>query len=239
MNEQIEGIGEVEYKRHARAKYVKIKLRPGQAVQVTLPKYAAIKDARKFVTEKRDWIISKRAELQTKVKPKSLFEIGKTYQFKDIRLTIERANRIGSQMHYVTREMNLTVAPDTDISSPDIQHWIEKQLENFLREIALRNLPSHVHRAAKQHQIAIQQVKINRAKTRWGSCSSDNNINLSCYVYLLPDHLIDYVIHHELAHVKEKNHSKYYWAHLEKLLPGAAQFNQEMKAYRIGFLHEL
>jgi predicted metal-dependent hydrolase len=235
MQEEVNGIGIVEYKRHARAKHIKIRLRPGQPVQVTLPKYAAVKDARKFVVSKRDWILEKQRELQEHVPSQKQFEVGSTYTFKDITLHVKRDTKTNAHHNYEDNQLIISIADDTSIATTDLQDWIQRQLEDFLRVIAAYTLPQRVRQLAQQHQIPIRKVTVRRAKTRWGSCSGTNNINLSCYVYLLPDHLIDYVIYHELAHVKEKNHSAQYWAHLASLLPDALERHQEMKGYRLGF----
>ena len=62
-------------------------------------------------------------------------------------------------------------------------------------------------------------VKINFAKTRFGSCSSKNSINFSAFLMLFPLEAVDYVVVHELAHIKYKNHQKEFYALVEKYMP--------------------
>lgn len=66
-------------------------------------------------------------------------------------------------------------------------------------------------------------VKITRAKTRYGSCSPTNSLCFSCYCMRLKKHEIDYIIVHELAHIKEKNHSNRFYSIIEKYLPDYRQ----------------
>ena len=78
----------------------------------------------------------------------------------------------------------------------------------------------------------INKVKINNAKTRWGSCSIENNITLSLQLMRLPDYLIDYVILHELAHTKVKNHSIHFWDFLDSITDSKAKnLDKELKSF--------
>ncbi|GHU72002.1 zinc protease [Bacteroidia bacterium] len=83
--------------------------------------------------------------------------------------------------------------------------------ETELRRQALSYLPKQLKYLAKTHHFQYQSVKIRKSKTRWGSCSSKKTINLSFYLMLLPIHLIDYVLLHELCHTVEMNHSLAFW----------------------------
>ena len=73
---------------------------------------------------------------------------------------------------------------------------------------------------ATKHNLQFNRLTIKDVSTRWGSCSSLRNVNLSLWLLLLPSHLIDYVICHELCHLKELNHSPAFWAELDKLCGG-------------------
>ena len=79
-------------------------------------------------------------------------------------------------------------------------------------------------------QLTPSAVKINSAKTRFGSCSAKNSLNFSCRVMIYPPEIIDYVIVHELAHIKHHNHSRAFYALI-------AEFSPDYKE-RILFLKE-
>jgi predicted metal-dependent hydrolase len=71
-------------------------------------------------------------------------------------------------------------------------------------------------------------------KTRWGSCSGKNNINLNVNIVFLPKELQDYILLHELVHTKVKNHSRKFWAELDKYTQGQAkELSKKLKKYQI------
>ena len=67
--------------------------------------------------------------------------------------------------------------------------------------------------------ISYGMISIREQKTRWGSCSSKGNLNFNWKLILMPEEILDYVVVHELAHRKEMNHSRAFWAIVEQVLP--------------------
>jgi predicted metal-dependent hydrolase len=77
---------------------------------------------------------------------------------------------------------------------------------------------------------------LSSARTRWGSCSPEGKILLSWRLIHFPLHIIDYVIAHEIAHLKELNHGPRFWATVERLLPGHQNVRDELRRYPDGLL---
>lgn len=88
-----------------------------------------------------------------------------------------------------------------------------------LAELAAKVLPPKIDLYAKKMGVTLGKVTIRNQATRWGSCSSNGNLNLNCLLMLTPDEVQDYVIIHELAHRKEMNHSAAFWKIVEKNMP--------------------
>jgi len=86
---------------------------------------------------------------------------------------------------------------------------------------------------AAVHGFTLNGLSIRNQKTRWGSCSSKNVINLNINLIRLPGHLMDYVILHEMVHLHVKNHGHNFWTELEKYVPGAKNLDSELKKYRL------
>ncbi len=88
-----------------------------------------------------------------------------------------------------------------------------------LAERAKITFPELVSRYANIIGVSYGRVTIRHQKTRWGSCSSKGNLNFNCLLMLAPQDVIEYVVVHELCHIKQMNHSKAFWAEVEKILP--------------------
>ena len=100
--------------------------------------------------------------------------------------------------------------------SPDID-------EVALKLKAKSVLPAQLAKLAELHNFIYSGVKIRKSRSRWGSCSSKKIINLSFYLMLLPEHLIEYVLLHELCHTVHLNHSPAFWELLNKCTCGKAK----------------
>ena len=109
------------------------------------------------------------------------------------------------------------------VSNPIIQEAIRFGIEEALRVEAQAFLPGRLAWLAQQHQLRYNKVFIKNLKSRWGSCSAVNNINLNLHLMRLPDQLIDYVLLHELCHTREKNHGPNLWNTLNEVTNGKAR----------------
>lgn len=112
--------------------------------------------------------------------------------------------------------------------------WIEKHLASAppplpkftageieaLADRALAVIPERVRHFAPRVGVTWGTITIRNQRTRWGSCSARGNLNFNCLLMLAPDHVIDYVVVHELCHRKQMNHSAKFWAEVERVLPG-------------------
>lgn len=97
-------------------------------------------------------------------------------------------------------------------------------------------LVSRLDELAREHGFSYNKVFIRCQKTRWGSCSSKNNINLNIKLTRLPDELRDYVLLHELVHTRIKNHGKLFWAAMENLVEDVKSVDSRLKEYDLGLL---
>ena len=108
---------------------------------------------------------------------------------------------------------------------------ISPEETELLRKKAKNYLPGRVEELAERHGLSYNRVFVKNLKSRWGSCSSKNNINLNLHLMRLPEPLVDYVILHELAHTKEKNHGKGFRNLLNSFVADSRVYDKELKNY--------
>jgi predicted metal-dependent hydrolase len=172
-----------------------------------------------FVNSKRNWIkqkqeqVSERLEITAKNDLKHGGEIpflGDFYKINvdsSIRQTVIFDNAFFFKSHEIIKYVLLK--------------WYKREAQNIIPGIA--------ECEARKFGFDIAEIKINSARKRWGSCTSRKNINFSWRLVLLPEEVIHYVVIHELAHLVELNHSKKFWATVEKLLPNYKLYEKWMK----------
>ena len=115
----------------------------------------------------------------------------------------------------------------------NLQNWLRKVIEESLRRNAKSILPPRLEHLSAQCGLSYASVKINSSQGRWGVARREKNINLSYYLVLLPSHLIDYVLLHELCHTREMNHGERFWDLLNRFTDGKAlALRKELKKYR-------
>ena len=95
-----------------------------------------------------------------------------------------------------------------------------------MKDEAKRVIPDRVKYYAGIMGVTFGKITIKNQKTRWGSCSSKGNLNFNCLLMLTPDKVRDYVVIHELCHLKQMNHSKMFWAEVEKVMPDYKVYRQ-------------
>lgn len=151
------------------------------------------------------------------------------FEQKDVSYVRAEMDETGIVCYYQSAEV---------LSNPDIQAWITKTLEAFARKRVKERLVPRLLSMAAERGLTVSSVRVSSAKGRWGSCSSKGSINLSLYLVLLPRHLQDYVLQHELTHLLEMNHSPRFWSRLDEVCGGKARaLRREMRSYNTSFLY--
>jgi predicted metal-dependent hydrolase len=137
-----------------------------------------------------------------------------------------------------TTEEDITILcpPKTDFTQKSVQELLRNAIIRALKKTAQAYLPPLLNELAEHYDFTYKKVKITGSKSRWGSCSSTGSINLSCYLMLLPPHLMDYVLLHELTHTREMNHGPKFWEILNELTEGRAHsLRAELRNFRNSF----
>ncbi len=218
--------------RSKKAKNINISIRPFKGVRVAVPRLASFRQAKQFVFLRKHWIEKHAAQMKLFENKQTVFNWDTPFKTKYRRVNLVKSKIDIISYNYNENQLVIKIPENKNILKSDVQNFIVNAIEKTYRLEAKLHLPNRVEELAKAYGLVYKKVKINNAKTRWGSCSSENNINLSLQLMRLPDYLIDYVILHELAHTKVKNHSTQFWHFLDSLTENKAKnLDKELKSF--------
>ena len=152
------------------------------------------------------------------------------------RLKIKQGNWNRFTVRIQEEETTIFCPKDIDYTQKEVQDLLKNAIIRALKRRANDFLPLVLKELAERYELAFKRVKITGSRSRWGSCSAIKSINLSCYLMLLPPHLMDYVMLHELAHTREMNHGPHFWELLDEMTEGQAKnLRKELREYKLPF----
>lgn len=225
--------GTVKFIQRSNAHGIRITIRADK-LTVSYGNTFTLGEAKKYLWKNATEILKKQAQLIEKTSERIPLLITpeeplQTLTFKVIPTPCET-----DKIHFQLKDGILRANYPNNISIEEIQKYLWEGINYFLRKEAKRILPTRTVELAKQYDFKFKTVKIQASKTRWGSCSTEKNINLSFFLLLAPQYLIDYVILHELCHTIEMNHSDRFWALMDKVTDGKSkQLRQELRGVRV------
>jgi predicted metal-dependent hydrolase len=154
--------------------------------------------------------------------------------FKGIRVSFPFGVSLNAAQNFLFSKEDWILKQQTKIRSYEEKITEAQKNDNQVDyQAACEHLHQRLVYLAEKHNLDFNRITFRRQKTRWGSCSAKNNLNLNVKLIKLPQELQDYVILHELVHTKIKNHSLHFWQELGKVLPGAKVLNKELRKYQI------
>lgn len=227
----IEEIGNVRVTKYRRSKRIKIAVNAKKEVKVSIPYFVSYSKGIGFVRDKIPWIIQTR----DKIKSQGEHHIHPDFQTRILNklLILKSAPVAVIKINTVDDKHIILVYPEhMDFKNPEIQYYLKFSITEILRMEAKKYLPQRVKELAVMHGFGYTRVFVKNLRSRWGSCSSRNNINLNLHLIRLPSHLIDYVILHELVHTQHRNHGVHFWKALNSVLQADAKLLQkEMRKF--------
>lgn len=223
----VEGLGQIHVRINSRAKRFIFRVKNNELV-MTAPRYSTTKEQLQAVDKMFNEL---KSLLDRGAEP--LIDLDYKIDAPFFKLQIKKST--GTQFLAQSELGNMTIVTPKEVNFDDegLQDWLKKVILEALRRNAKIILPPRLYRLAKEYKIGYERVRINTSRGRWGSCSQKKSINLSAYLILLPEHLIDYVLLHELAHIDHMDHSEQFWSRLDELTKNRAQaLNTELKQYK-------
>jgi predicted metal-dependent hydrolase len=225
-------IGKVSFIRKASVRNLKITIKPFNEVRVIVPGFVSMESAGKFVEEKKSWIRTTQLKLARYENRATLYNEETVYRTKEHLLVLQRHPKATIRTTIGQGKVIVCFPDFADVKDQRVQKAIKKALSQAYRIEATKYLPERLKILAENHNLQFRRITVRDNKTRWGSCSRDNNINLNIHLMRLPQPLCDYVILHELSHTVHKHHQKAFWQFLEILCGGRAKIlDRELNKY--------
>lgn len=203
--------------RNRRARRYVLRLRADGSARLTIPRSGSAAEAWQFARHQCTWL-DRQLELLSRrpIRPAE-WRIGTGILFRGELFKIEAVSlpnpAAGSLAENLVRLGELLVPVAN--SAVDLRPAIEKHL----RSLAAAELPERTVGFAALHRLSVRRVTVRAQRTRWGSCSSNGVISLNWRLVQTPPFVRDYIILHELMHLRQMNHSARFWREVERACP--------------------
>jgi predicted metal-dependent hydrolase len=197
---------------------------------ITAPRWVTLADIETAITEKQRWIFTKLIEWQTRVEQRALPKIDwkdgaeVPYLGQPVRVTLgSPQGTLAFDANNGALQLPLPLQADPQQIKDRVQGWLQGEAKRLFGErLAIY---------AEKLGVSYRAYALSSAATRWGSCSSDGKIRLNWRLIHFPLSIIDYVVAHELAHLREMNHSPRFWQTVESIFPEFREARQTLKSH--------
>lgn len=203
-----------ELRKRKNSKNIRMRIDNTGIVKVSLPFYTPYIFAKNFVNDNISWI---------EAKLEKIYSQRNKYYFlgNPIKLTKKVFTNMKG-FNYILNDRELIIEVNNNsYSTEDL--FIE-----WLRERAKEYIPKRVEEYAKKYDFEYNLVKIKNLNSRWGSCSSKKNLSFNLKLMYFNSNIIDYVIVHELCHLKEMNHSTKFWDLVKAITPNYKEYKLQL-----------
>ncbi len=199
----------IEFVRVPRARRYILRVRPDGTLRVTVPRGGSRREAEHFVRQHEKWIARERGRVRVESAP-SNWQDGSALLLagEPVRIAVEAR---GNNWGVVYGDRSVLVRDLADVRSA---------IERDLRELASTVLLPRLTALAEEQGLQVGAVSIRNQRSRWGSCARNGNIALNFRLVQMPAHVRDYVLLHELMHIRQQNHSRRFWRLVEAACPG-------------------
>ncbi|MDD6220329.1 MAG: SprT family zinc-dependent metalloprotease [Clostridia bacterium] len=198
-----------------------VKITRDARVEVRAPKRMGVREIEKFLFEKRLWIQKHLSQTEANQQSAAAFLPDENSKLLLLGREYPLAKTDGKGSGFDGERFFLPSSIPREEVVP--------ALREIYRAIAKQYIPERTAALAGSFSESVNSVKINSARTRWGSCSSKGNINFSLFLVMAPPSAVDYCIIHELSHLKHMDHSKAFWQLVESRDPEYKAHIQELK----------
>ncbi len=217
--------GKVTVRRSVTSRQVRIRVAPNGTLRATLPVYAPMFLVKNLLRTSRDELRKLIKESAPATNYENGMQIGKSH-------TLIVKNSTSDNLDIAKHGLQIIVSLPigTDINSEIVTKKLREKVIDALKIEAKSYLPKRLAFLAEKYGYKYVKVRFSHSSGRWGSCSSNGTISLNIALMKLPFELIDYVLIHELSHIKQMNHGPLFW---ELVKIGDPKYNMHRKLLKL------
>lgn len=213
-------------KTSSRARRIRLELSGESGLTVVVPKSFS-GEVGGLLRGKRRWVLGNLRRLKQAAsaltngrlkQPNTLLYLGQPYK-----AVVSRDQHKGDSVVLDGESLLISLAPQSRLEQV-VEDWYRKQAEKLIRQRA--------DSLSGTLEVTYHKITIRRARTRWGSCSDKGNLSFNWKLVMVPETVVDYVIIHELAHLKEPNHSRSFWRLVEEHCPRWREYRAWLKEHQ-------
>jgi len=209
-----------------------ILVRPDMRVEFRAPYGLSTDTIREMVRGKAQWIVRKLESFESNRLPDQKKQYCEDeiflYLGREYPLKITFVNNVKKPLAFF-RDSELRVEVPENTSEDQFPFMVKEAVWNFYSERAGEEVEKILNRYSGKLGISPPVYKVKHQKRRWGSCSADNILRLNFQLIMAPPTQFEYVVVHELCHVKEKNHSARFWKLVRELMPDYQEHRNSLK----------
>ena len=207
--------------RHGRARRYVLKFdSENDIIKLTVPKRASIKGGVEFTQSRANWLFQQMHKAGERIQ----LEPGITFPLLGLpTLLAHQPGRGVAELDEMEQPQMLTIHGHTDFFSSRLKRYLQNYLREFIQPIAKDY--------AGQLGVSFRKISVRDTKSHWGSCAPDGSLSFAFRLVFAEPDLVDYIVAHEVAHLREMNHSPAFWKHVEQICPDYKQQKQWFKAH--------
>jgi len=207
------------FRSRKRKRTVAFKMERDSSLRVLAPFSASLGAVTRILEERAPWIIRQLAVRKT-IEPSVEFVNGASFAYlgHSYRLHVTRGDEAPPSCILSPHRLHVHV-PDINLSEDSLRQEVRLEIMLWLKKRARTKLKQRLDFWAARMGVAYKKLSVTDPSQRWGSCSVDNIIRLNWRLMLAPLAIVDYVVVHELAHIRHKNHSPRFWGFVAQAMP--------------------
>ena len=190
-------------------------------VHLVIPRFVLPFEVNRFVIEKTPWIEKQweKIENQSSIHPKPKYKSGDIFYYmgRPLELTVRPCEKKRPSVRISADKLIIQLYHR--VSEAEGVKMVKKTLEDFYRKKAEEIIHDRLEYFNEHYRFRYHRITLRNQKSRWGSCSTQKNLNFNWRLAMAPVEIIDYVVVHELCHLKEMNHSASFWKLVSEACP--------------------